>query len=117
MEKKIGRVDYQKKEAPRGYKCDSCGLVGIKLWREYMASADGSNFFCASCAGKAANVDISSLSKDGILMDSFWKSGEIGHYVPAIPAEDEGESAVKWWGYTSVPPGGVKWWRELPNSA
>jgi hypothetical protein len=47
----------------------------------------------------------------------FWREGhgrtdQIGWLVPAVPAPPPGDG---FWGYTSVPDEGCRWWRALPN--
>lgn len=45
--------------------------------------------------------------------ESSGRTDTIGWRVPAVPTED-GEG---FWGYSSVPPEGVAWWRALPTRA
>jgi hypothetical protein len=101
------------------YKCAKCGASGCKLWRESYVFLNHVELHCAPCAAKAeGGRDISSLNADGKIQ---WRpfetakytvpTDQIGNMVPAVPTED-GET---FWGYTSVPPEGVRWWRELPS--
>lgn len=68
---------------------------------------------CAPCAAAEAGEDISDIDADGKHWDDWGirvHTDQIGSNVPAIPAEDGA-----WWGYCSVPPEGVAWWRALPS--
>jgi hypothetical protein len=57
-------------------------------------------------------VDISEIDDDGkIPFEKRWRTDSIGWYVPAVPDEE----GVGYWGYGSVPPEGVAWWRGLPT--
>lgn len=110
--RKVGTVAYKIKDAPLDYKCDKCGAIGVKLWREYETPADVTSLYCARCAGKDQERDVSSISPEGMINTSYGSStDQIGWLIPAIPVEGRDT----YWGYTSVPDEGVSWWRSLPN--
>jgi hypothetical protein len=107
--------------APRNYVCSGCGASGCKLWREYQTCADVTELVCCDCAGKSQNHDVSRITDEGKTPFSIghyadgteaiqW-SDAIGWRVPAVPTED-GDT---FWGYTSVPAEGVRWWKALPT--
>src|SRR5574338_384824 len=82
--------------APPDYKCHACGVHGVRLWREYQTCAP--RLLCRSCA----QVDQK--------CEHRWSKGDqIGWYVPAVPDEE----GVGYWGYTSVPIEGCRWWYRL----
>lgn len=107
----IGKFSYTP-QIPSGYKCSACGAVGCKLWRQYNRIASAIELLCGGCAlkdqGKNGPIDA-----DGYVHDDEVgaRCDQIGWLVPAVPTED-GET---FWGYTSVPAAGVKWWRALPT--
>ncbi|OGL74603.1 hypothetical protein A3C96_02125 [Candidatus Uhrbacteria bacterium RIFCSPHIGHO2_02_FULL_60_10] len=113
MKREQMRVDYSRLGTPAGYKCDRCGAVGCKLWREYQTFADHTLLLCCDCAAKDQEKDIGSMGHDGRYENDYGKSDQIGWYVPAVPTED-GDA---FWGYTSVPEAGCKWWYSLPLRA
>lgn len=104
--------------APAGYACRSCGAHGVKLWREHNTSADYVTLACFDCAsaeqvakGRGAPT---SLDGGGRMFDDVSpRSDQFWGRVPAVPTED-GET---FWGYTSVPDDGVKWWKNLASRA
>ena len=107
-------VNYAIQETPKEYKCSKCGKSHIKLWREYQTFSP--KLFCAECAAKNQKMTITIMRQDGKYHDTQSKDGmgytdQIGWLVPAVPDEE----GVGFWGYTSVPPAGVKWWQLLPN--
>jgi hypothetical protein len=87
------------------YACSGCGATGVKLWREYQTSAV--ELRCLNCAE----------AQEGKKLKAH--SDQIGGLVPAVPTElpdkkgrvPKGET---FWGYSSVPDWGLKWWLELP---
>lgn len=78
------------------YRCTSCGVFGQKLWRQYQTIADACRLLCLVCAER----DQGEPRHPG--------SDAIGWLVPAIPVDDT------FWGYTSVPDDGCRWWYALP---
>lgn len=77
----------------------------MKLWREYQTFLDHQTLKCQACSeeeqGRALNPD----------------SDQIGWRVPAVPTDLHAAlEDFSFWGYTSVPPDGVKWWNDLPNT-
>lgn len=106
----MGRVDYEG-GPPLGYRCSTCGARNCKLWREYQTFADRTQLLCCDCAGKSQRRDVSGIRYDGKTRGPFGWSDQIGWLVPAVPHE-EGDT---FWGYTSVPDAGVRWWKALPS--
>jgi hypothetical protein len=113
----LGRVDYESLVPPRDYRCTSCGAHGCKLWRDSHMFADHVRMLCCDCAGKDEECDVTSIDADGRLRldpkiyGKDRRCDQIGSRLPAVPTED-GET---FWGYTSVPDAGVRWWRALPT--
>lgn len=96
----FGPVDYASKTVPIAYHCHVCKLHGCKLWREYSTFANHTELTCVLCTHKREGKPL--------LMDVF---DQIGWRVAAVPTE-AGDS---FWGYTSVPDAGCKWWHALPD--
>lgn len=89
-------VNLHRLVAPPDYKCHACGVHGVRLWREYQTCMP--RLLCRACA----QVDQKREHK--------WSEGDqIGWYVPAVPDEE----GVGYWGYTSVPIEGCRWWYRL----
>lgn len=91
-------------EALAGYRCSGCGATGIKLWRE---SNRCDTLKCAACAAPGITVDEHGRVPSGFGPDTDQLPGG---WLPAVPS-DKGQ----YWGYTSVPPQPVGWWRGLPT--
>ncbi len=107
------KLDYSKLEVPPDYRCGSCGTDGVKLWR--YGSTFKVELRCAACAVKevAAEGDMKPdavVGCDGKIVWEYGLSDQIGSFVPAVPSESN--DGYYW--YTSVPPGGVAWWKRLP---
>lgn len=84
---------------PPEYVCSACGLTGVRLFRQYQTFADCISLLCTKCAIKDQGEDsISHIPHN------------IGWLVAAVPTEN-GDT---YWGYTSVPNAGVRWWDNLP---
>jgi len=79
------------------YKCNDCGANECKLWREYQAC----NLLCANCVEKRTKRK---LDPERLHSIEWW--------IAAIP-DEEGNG---YWGYTSVPEAGVRWWNNLPTT-
>lgn len=110
---------YVMEEIPPSYKCSECGASGCKLWRQYQVLANAVDLLCVDCAIKnqtRAETAPIEVGEDGKHTDSEYgfASDNIGWLVPAVPVEDERQT---YWGYTSVPENGVKWWVNLPLRA
>ncbi len=98
--------------APPEYVCGTCGVGGVKLWREYQTFLSHQTLECCDCAAKSQGKDVSCIDADGRrLLDDGMRCDQIGWRIPAVPTE-EGDT---FWGYTSVPEPGVEWWRRLPT--
>jgi hypothetical protein len=104
---KLGTVDYASTTPPKGYRCATCGARGVKLWRPLSVFLFSVTLTCCDCSGKEEKVDVTSIDVDGRLGDD---GDQIGGLGPAVPTP-EGDT---FWGYTSVPNAGVRWWRCLP---
>jgi hypothetical protein len=107
----MDKVDYSQAVTPGRYRCGTCQVSGVKLWREYQTFSPG--LLCARCAAEDQGKDISNIDAEGSHRGDMGRTDTIGWYVPAVPCED-GEG---YWGYTSVPQAGVTWWRRLPTMA
>jgi hypothetical protein len=105
-------MKYKSTKTPEKYKCDECKAVGVKLWRRYQTVLDHQSLKCAECACMDQGKE-NTVGTDGFIYGEFGPTDTIGWLVPAIPTEDEST----YWGYTSVPPDGVTWWRTLPTKA
>lgn len=102
-------MKYTTNKVPKNYKCSNCGRKGCKLWRQYQIFVDQVELLCSNCGRKSQGVEYD-IDQKGYHLGRFnIKSDQIGWLVPAVPTEDE----RTYWGYTSVPEMGVKWWRNL----
>lgn len=111
----IGPVDYGKPGAPPGYHCGKCGARGVKLWRDYQTFLDHQSLLCAACAcaeqGKTEVVPREGGRFPGMVSCRPGPDSDaIGWRVPAVPTED----GATFWGYSSVPDDGCRWWYGLP---
>ena len=88
------------------YKCATCAAENCKLWRQYQTFVCNLHLLCGPCA-LSNQKKSGSIDADGCINDC----DQIGWLVPAVPTPD-GET---FWGYSSVPPEGVAWWRNLPS--
>jgi hypothetical protein len=88
--------------APAGYGCGGCDAHGVKLWRDYQTFLDHQTLLCATCAEDEQE------KPRGFAL-AVGNGDQIGWRVPAVPTED-GET---FWGYSSVPADGVRWWKVL----
>lgn len=105
---------YESGTTPGKYICHHCKASGCKLWREYQTMFP--TLLCVVCATrneqKVDNVDATgrrTMTDDECSPGST--TDQIGWYVPAVP-DEEGRN---YWGYSSVPPEGCVWWRNLPT--
>lgn len=82
------------------YACEKCGASNCKLWRQYNTFLDYVELTCAPCTEKDQGrvIDLS-------------KGDQCGWMIPAVPTNDN----ETFWGYTSVPPDRVQWWKALPD--
>jgi len=92
---------YKAGRVPKGYKCDGCGVYGVRLYRHYQTFLEHQVLRCRSCALE---------SQKQTKPDSDYEHS-IGWMVAAVPTED----GTTYWGYTSVPQEGVEWWDRLPK--
>lgn len=105
-------INYKTGKVSNKYRCEKCERTGIKLWRKSRVTSDNIYLLCAKCVGEDQKVDVSQMRPNGTVYDkSIGWIDQIGIYIPAVPDEE----GVSFWGYTSVPEAGVKWWQRLPN--
>jgi len=109
MSNTIAAFSYTQ-QTPSGYVCSACEARGVKLWRQYQTFAEHIELLCAECALKDQKKT-GPIDDDGKRESNGMRSDQIGWLVPAVPTEDGGT----FWGYTSVPESGVRWWRRLPT--
>lgn len=103
------KFNYTNGIFPDSYVCSNCGKKHIKLWRIYQSLCP--DLLCAECAAINQKKDISTMDKNGVCSEELGKTDTIGWYIPAVPDEE----GLGYWGYTSVPDNGIKWWQSLPN--
>ena len=106
---------------PEGaYRCSQCDAHGCKLWRQNSTFLDHIELLCVVCAGEDQGHDIDRVNDAGLIPTKIFTTpsnkyeiwtDQIGGLVPAVPTNDG-----TFWGYTSVPADGVKWWRGLPSN-
>lgn len=84
------------------YARDDCGARGVKLWRDYSTFLNHQELRCKACALKSQAKHI----------DEQLRGDQIGYLVPAVPTYERDT----FWGYTSVPPEDVAWWKALPET-
>lgn len=98
----IAPFSYADSTTPVGYKCAVCGALGVRLYRQYQTFANQIRLHCRECA----LADQKQKGTDDVTEHS------IGWLVAAVPTV-EGDT---FWGFTSVPDDGVKWWDRLPRN-
>ncbi len=96
----------------RKYKCSKCKVRDCKLWRDYGYFLNHTKLYCCKCAFTEQDKPTKEVDENGKYLDEElqMKTDQIGWLVPAVLT---GEGSF--WGYTSVPTEGVKWWRNLPT--
>lgn len=82
---------------PSFYKCSGCGASGVKLWRQAQTFLPEIALLCRGCGQKKTE-------------DQVRGSDQIGWLLPAVPTP----CGSTFWGYTSVPQDGCRWWNLLP---
>jgi hypothetical protein len=109
----MNKLNYKSKEVPDNYRCTVCGRHGCKMWRQYNTMADYIELLCVDCAMKDQKV-LYAVDDNGYHKSEFGdRIDQIEWLIPAIPTD----GIDTYWGYTSVPQNGVKWWRRLPLRA
>lgn len=96
-----GYWSYSSGGTPLSYVCEDCGAEGVRLYRRYQTMLDSQKLRCTECALKNQNRTEPDQPS----------AHSIGWLVAAVPTED----GQTYWGYTSVPDDGVKWWDNLPR--
>lgn len=96
----VAPIQYADGKTPEGYICSDCGASGVRLYREYQTFLENQHLRCRACACKKQHRGPDNHSEYSI-----------GWLVAAVPTED----GLTFWGYTSVPDDGVKWWDNLPK--
>ena len=95
--------------------CGHCGAKGCKMWREYQTCSDYTKILCGPCAlkdqKKTGVIDAGGYIRDEEI--GGLRCDQIGWMAPAVPTSAAEEDTF--WGYTSVPEPGVRWWRNLPS--
>jgi hypothetical protein len=86
----------------KNYACSECRCRGVKLWRE---PHGGDVLKCATCLSPENPVgeDGRQASEYGPMTD------QVANWLPAVPSQGS------FYGYSSVPPQAVGWWRGLPT--
>jgi hypothetical protein len=103
---------YDDGTVPDNYRCAKCGAHGAKLWRQYQAFLEQIYLLCGSCA-LADQKCAGPIDAEGRRAEDVGGStDQIGWLVPAVPDEKN----ETFWGYSSVPDAGVRWWRALPTT-
>jgi len=105
----LDRFNYSDRLVPVGYRCSSCGATGVKLWRQYNTFACFIELLCVDCAREDQGVDYEVDEQGFHDEDGLGPCDQIEWLVPAIPTED----GYTYWGYTSVPEAGCRWWDDL----
>lgn len=126
---------------PTRYACARCGRAGCKLWREYQTILSAQTLLCGACAladqeksirdERAVPRPLSSaespspseppIDAEGYRVNKYGdKTDQIGWYIPAVPTIGllpgwALHPDANFWGYTSVPPEAVAWWRAMPT--
>tara|TARA_R110002110_G_scaffold26350_10_gene97010 strand:+ start:437 stop:745 length:309 start_codon:yes stop_codon:yes gene_type:complete len=93
------------------YFCRKCDTNGVKLWR--VSHSFSVDLLCGSCALEETGKE-GPINPDGYRISEYGRTDQIGWRVPAIPDPLPPRESHSYWGYTSVPEEGVKWWRDLP---
>jgi hypothetical protein len=96
------------------YKCEVCGITGVKLWRMYQSG--GVFLRCCDCV-KDEDHPVDKITPDGLIPAKRYSEGEpdrwtdqIGWYIPACPVDGEDT----YWGYSSTPASSYTWWLHQP---
>lgn len=50
MQLGLSTLDYSEPVPPDWYRCDKCGITGVKLWREYQTFLDKQILLCLTCS-------------------------------------------------------------------
>lgn len=110
--KDLPSFEYASGKAPGGYACVVCGASDCKMWR--IGGSSCVELHCCDCACKESSLSAYDVNDGGFIRDPrHGRIDQIGSYVPAVPTE----CGTSFFGYTSVPDAGVKWWRGLPTRA
>ena len=123
LQRRYDEITRYVPDAAIKYQCSKCGATNCKLWRQYNTFLNHIELLCCNCAeedqNKVCGLDrekVKEALKDPTLDETdrmFLRHGsdQIGWLIPAVPTADGCET---FWGYTSVPGDGVRWWKKLP---
>ncbi|MBY0551316.1 MAG: hypothetical protein K2W95_28805 [Candidatus Obscuribacterales bacterium] len=103
------KINYASGKVSEEYHCHKCGNSLLKLWRQYQTTQP--KLLCSVCVLQDQKQTGEFFDELGYRKGEYGKTDQCGCYVPAIPDEE----GAGFWGYTSVPPEGVAWWRGLPT--
>lgn len=113
---RAGRVkpfSYDDAGTPEGYHCTTCGLSGVKLWRDVHDDRDA---YCAACCAAITPrgwkaFTLADVHADGTVADGEWsRSCQIAWKLPYRPTEEGDET----WGHGGGDNRSVTWWNSLP---
>ncbi len=99
-------VNYSDTKTPDWYSCAECGATNVRLYREYQTFLNHQILRCRKCALINQNYEQPDSSSEHSSSEH-----SIKWLVAAVPTED----GLSYWGYTSVPGEGVKWWNNLDS--
>jgi hypothetical protein len=90
------------------YKCDVCGVEGVKLWREYSTFLDHQSLYCLDCACKNQKKEGITPTEDG---KSLYHQTDKWMYRTTIDILD-GARRGDWWRIAEnkekIPPNAVE---------
>lgn len=105
-------VDYSRAVTPSNYVCHGCRASGCKLWRRYQTFLSHQTLLCANCTARDQKKDITGINENGLYRgEAGGVTDSIGWFIPAVPTSENDT----YWGYSSIPADGRKWWRSLPT--
>ncbi len=115
----IPKFSYDDPTPPQRYSCQTCGVTGIRLFREYYTMGDCTSLTCAACL-LAAHIGWHLSEPHGGVIGpwvsdnySFGRPGEVEtKWIQALPAE-EGDS---WWNAGGAPALAYVRWNLLPGA-
>ena len=93
------------------YECEQCQRSNCKLWRMTHTFLEHNKLYCFVCVTIGSDLNYQDITSEGKILypNSICYTDQINGKVPAVPTADY----QYFWGYTDVPPEGVKWWKGL----